>query len=529
VSKFSRRKLCQVFSHTRFANRDPAPSPSPPLQARRARPLCPSWESRSEPGFSFFPLPLFCPIEKSFTRPTSSPLASFGPRCCSAADDGLKFISGPDSVWTENWLGRLDRTAATNPFLSRQCSPDDTQGAKRQRDKRSTASLLGLTGARSTRLGDENRQRLAPILTTWTLEGVESWQMKQVLSTCFFPPSGALSAEEASSSPAEGGQLVYFAPADSPVIVSLFSLGPAPSFNGQQPRRQQTQRPPSVLPGNKPSGSAVVPRVHNGLEQLSLRPSAGQSTSVVTPGVVPYFGRFSRAACPSLCGCSQPSLGDGGMIGQPREQIVSPEEGRQTWGEKRAFIQPGFWQVEAWKSRAIPESGVLDRVSTYFKTWRAARNCRHAVNSARIFRAQPPQRLFYTVSRGPLTSQLKTQLKTRRSPVTASLSCSPLPSDPDPPLQQREHQGSARSIAELASCRGLRHSFHGTAAPSLALHGTNDASATGLVHQTFPSLGSRARRCHRCWDLVEAARDTDISSRPAPGPSPSTITSGRPL
>ncbi|KAK0737823.1 hypothetical protein B0T18DRAFT_420658 [Schizothecium vesticola] len=52
---------------------------------------------------------------------------------------------------------------------------------------------------------------------------------------------------------------------------------------------------------------------------------------------------------------------------------------------------------------------------------------------------------------------------------------------------------------------------------------------TVLVHQTCSSLGSRSRRCHRCWDLVEAARDADISSRPAPGPSSRTITSGRPL
>jgi hypothetical protein len=86
---------------------------------------------------------------------------------------------------------------------------------------------------------------------------------------------------------------------------------------------------------------AVVPQVHNGLEQLSLRPSAGQSMSVVAPGVVPYFGRFSRAACPGLCRCSQPSLGDGGIIGRPRGQTVSPEDGRQTWREKEPSPNPG--------------------------------------------------------------------------------------------------------------------------------------------------------------------------------------------
>lgn len=178
------------------------------------------------------------------------------------------------------------------------------------------------------------------------------------------PTTEASRSREPRRAPAEGGQLVYFAHVDSPVkcalhkCVSLFSLGPAPSFSDQQPRPQQTQRPPNVVPGNKPSGSAVVPRAHSGLEQPSLRPSARQSMSALAPGVVLYFGRFSRAPCPGLCRCSQPSLGDGGMIGRPGNKPSHPRRTSELEGGNKSPRPTRVLQSLASRdvgSRVIPE------------------------------------------------------------------------------------------------------------------------------------------------------------------------------
>lgn len=165
--------------------------------------------------------------------------------------------------------------------------------------------------------------------------------MEQVLSSpvrLFFPPpTEPLEPRRPRSlvePPAEGGQLVYFAPADSPVkcalhkCVSLFSLGvwdqPPPSATSNQGHSKLKAPPPNVVPGNKPSGSPAVPRAHNGLEQPSLRPSARQSMSVLGPWRCPVLWQVFPGCLSRLCRCSQPSLGDGGMIGRPGNKPSHP-------------------------------------------------------------------------------------------------------------------------------------------------------------------------------------------------------------
>lgn len=308
VSKFSRRKLCQVF-----LNLDPAPLRFLPLQARRARPLCPSWESHSVPGFSFFSFVFFCPVEKSFIQVhflASSPLPAHS-GCCSAAYDGLRFI------WTENWLGRLDRTAATTPGHS---TPDNNYTRFQAAEGTSEARQAGLSSVWSTRPVVQSWWRSVSVSPQssrhghWEALRLDRWSRScPVLSACsshhplshWREPRRPREPRRASS---RGGAACLFRPADSPVkcalhkCVSLFSLGvwdqPPPSATSNQ-GHSKLKAPPNVVPGNKPSGSPAVPRAHNGLEQPSLRPSARQSMSSA-PGVVPYFGRFSRAACPAF-------------------------------------------------------------------------------------------------------------------------------------------------------------------------------------------------------------------------------------
>lgn len=92
------------------------------------------------------------------------------PGCCSAADDGLLFI------WSENWLGRLDRTAATtrghstpdNVYPTTHSTSSVRGDRRRRRDKLSSVRSTSPTG-RPVVVG--NRQRLTLILTTWALGG----------------------------------------------------------------------------------------------------------------------------------------------------------------------------------------------------------------------------------------------------------------------------------------------------------------------------------------------------------------------
>lgn len=241
--------------------------------------------------------------------------------------------------------------------------------------------------------------------------------------------------------------------------------------------------PPNVVPGNKPSGSPVVPRAHNGLEQPSLRPSARQSMSALAPGVVPYFGRFSRAACPGLCRCSQPSLGDGGMIGRPRNKPSHPTRDLRPGEKKDHSPNPG--SPESGNSRR----GISGhpRVLTPRPGLSMLRNVAH--------RTQLPTRAQLCPDFGGSSLSRSADQPAQDSAQDSSFTghgiavVLALALRPRPTTATTGTSGSARSIADLASCRGLRPSFHGTAAPSPGLHGTRDASAYSLGPPDLLVLG----------------------------------------
>lgn len=341
-----------------------------PLQARRARPLCPSWESHSVPGLSFFSFVFFCPVEKSFVQVhflASSPLPAHS-GCRSAAYDGLRFI------WTENWLGRLDRTAATTPGHS---TPGNNYARFQAAEGTSEARQAGLSSVWSTRPVVQSRWRSVSVSPQssrhghWEALRLDRWSRScPVLSACSsHHPLSHWSLDGRRSlvaPPAEGGQLVYFAPADSPVkcalhkCVSLFSLGvwdqPPPSATSNQGHSKlKAPPPPNVVPGNKPSGSPAVPRAHNGLEQPSLRPSARQSMSVLGPWRCPVLWQVFPGCLSRLCRCSQPSLGDGGMIGRPGNKPSHPTRDVRPERNKSAPRVLHSLATRGVGSRVIPE------------------------------------------------------------------------------------------------------------------------------------------------------------------------------
>lgn len=285
-----------------------------PLQARRARPLCPSWESHSVPGFSFFSFVFFCPVEKSFIQVhflASSPLPAHS-GCCSAAYDGLRFI------WTENWLGRLDRTAATTPGHS---TPDNNYARFQAAEGTSEARQAGLSSVWSTRPVVQSWWRSVSVSPQssrhghWEALRLDRWSRScPVLSACSsHHPLSHWSLDGRGSlvaPPAEGGQLVYFAPADSPVkcalhkCVSLFSLGvwdqPPPSATSNQGHSKLKAPPPTSCQGtSRPDRLLSHEPTTASSNRLSGQAPANRCPSSA-PGVVPYFGRFSRAACPAF-------------------------------------------------------------------------------------------------------------------------------------------------------------------------------------------------------------------------------------
>lgn len=316
VSKFSRRKLCQVFlPHQGSPTWIQLRCASFPFRPGGPGPLCPSWESHSVPGLSFFSFVFFCPVEKSFVQVhflASSPLPAHS-GCRSAAYDGLRFI------WTENWLGRLDRTAATTPGHS---TPDNNYARFQAAEGTSEARQAGLSSVWSTRPVVQSRWRSVSVSPQssrhghWEALRLDRWSRScPVLSACSsHHPLSHWSLDGRRSlvaPPAEGGQLVYFAPADSPVkcalhkCVSLFSLGvwdqPPPSATSNQGHSKLKAPPPptSCQGTSRPDRLLSHEPTTASSNRLSGQAPANRCPSSA-PGVVPYFGRFSRAACPAF-------------------------------------------------------------------------------------------------------------------------------------------------------------------------------------------------------------------------------------
>lgn len=158
VSKFSSANSAKFSLRTKLVNLDPAPLPlrfpfRPGLSARPG----------SRPPFrAFFFLSSFFvrlqnpssgPLPRLF-RPTpgaAAPLTmascSSGPRIASSGSTEHKMPGGRgDKQSTESWTVKCQDSQTGRPVVV------------------------------------EIRQRLTPILTTWTLGGAEAWQMEQVLS-----------------------------------------------------------------------------------------------------------------------------------------------------------------------------------------------------------------------------------------------------------------------------------------------------------------------------------------------------------
>jgi hypothetical protein len=136
----------KFFFHTRFVNLDPAPSPSPSPSGQTGQAPLPIVGVALRTGLFFSSLFFFCPFENTSPRPTSSPLASFGP-----------LRRWPQvHFWSKFCLDReLARAARLNRSNKIHSSPDNVYPTIRKvpsdrGDKRSTARWLGLTSVRST-------------------------------------------------------------------------------------------------------------------------------------------------------------------------------------------------------------------------------------------------------------------------------------------------------------------------------------------------------------------------------------------
>jgi hypothetical protein len=106
-------------------------------------------------------------------------------------------------------------------------------------------------------------------------------------------------------------------------------------------------------------------RVHNSLEQRFLRLGAGQWRSVLVPGYV-----RTSAGFPRLCRYFQPvagRLGHDWSAGEMVSHEASTFDGHLLLAQTRVL-----------------QSCHSSPVSACFETWRAALNCRHALNSAQI-------------------------------------------------------------------------------------------------------------------------------------------------
>lgn len=322
VSKFSRRKLCQVFL--------PHQNSSTWIQLRCASfPFRPGGPGLSAlPGsrtpfraFLFFLSSFFVRLKNPSSRSTSSPPRLSRPTPGAAAP--LTMASGSSGP-------RIGSAGSTEPQQQPRAILLPTI--------KSEARQAGLSSVWSTRPVVQSWWRSVSVSPQssrhghWEALRLDRWSRScPVLSAC--SSHHPLSHWSLVEPPAEGGQLVYFAPADSPVkcalhkCVSLFSLGVWDQPLLQRPATKATANsrpPPNVVPGNKPSGSPAVPRAHNGLEQPSLRPSARQSMSVLGPWRCPVLWQVFPGCLSRLCRCSQPSLGDGGMIGRPGNKPSHP-------------------------------------------------------------------------------------------------------------------------------------------------------------------------------------------------------------
>lgn len=262
-------------------------------------------------AFLFFLSSFFVRLKNPSSRSTSSPLPAHS-GCCSAAYDGLRF------TWTENWLGRLDRTAATTPGHS---TPDNNYTGFQAAERTSEARQAGLSSVWSTRPVVQSWWRSVSVSPQssrhghWEALRLDRWSRScPVLSACSsHHPLSHWSLDGRGSlvePPAEGGQLVYFAPADSPVkcalhkCVSLFSLGvwdqPPPSATSNQGHSKLKSPPPTSCQGtSRPDRLLSHEPTTASSNRLSGQAPANRCPSSA-PGVVPYFGRFSRAACPAF-------------------------------------------------------------------------------------------------------------------------------------------------------------------------------------------------------------------------------------
>lgn len=330
VSKFSRRKLCQVFL--------PHQNSSTWIQLRCAsfpfRPGGPGLSAllgvalRSGPFFFFFRLFL-----------SGGKILHPGPLPRLLASPGPLRVLQRRLRWPQVHLDRgLARPAPDNNYTGFQAAEGTSE-----------ARQAGLSSVWSTRPVVQSWWRSVSVSPQSSRHGhgealrLDRWSRScPVLSACSsHHPLSHCSLDGRGSlvePPAEGGQLVYFAPADSPVkcalhrCVSLFSLGvwdqPPPSATSNQghsklkapPQRRAREQAVRIAccPTSPQRPRATVSQAKRPPIDVRPRPLALSRTLAGFPGLlVPPLQMLSAV------------VGRWRHDWPPREQTVSPDEGRQ--------------------------------------------------------------------------------------------------------------------------------------------------------------------------------------------------------